>query len=79
MSPPSSFTPAPASVRSVPKKQEHQVTTAPTPVPVSETVVSNTNARENGNLEAEGLQFIILLFDLLSVSYFVRLHSMIVL
>ncbi|BBH10008.1 Nuclear transport factor 2 family protein with RNA binding domain, RRM-RBD-RNP motifs [Prunus dulcis] len=46
-------TPAPASVRSVPKKQEQQVTAAPTSVPVSETVVSSTNARENGNLEAE--------------------------
>ncbi|PQQ04962.1 putative G3BP-like protein [Prunus yedoensis var. nudiflora] len=46
-------TPTPASVRSVPKKQEQQVTAAPTSVPVSETVVSSTNARENGNLEAE--------------------------
>lgn len=62
-------TPAPASVRSVPKKQEQQVTAAPTSVPVSETVVSSTNARENGNLEAEGMQFIILLFNFISVSY----------
>lgn len=69
-------TPAAASARSVPKKQEQQVTAAPTSVPVSETVVSSTNARENGNLEAEGMQFIIPLFNLFSVSYPpIRLHS----
>ncbi|KAM1137488.1 hypothetical protein FF1_035444 [Malus domestica] len=42
----------PAPVRSVPKKQENQVATAPISAPVSETV-SSTNARENGNLEPE--------------------------
>ncbi|CAN6688520.1 unnamed protein product [Malus baccata var. baccata] len=42
----------PAPVRSVPKKQEHQVTAAPISASVSETV-SSTNARENGNLEPE--------------------------
>ena len=50
--------PAHATVRAIPKSQEQRVTAAPQPAPVSETVVSNTNAKEDGNQpEAEGEQF----------------------
>lgn len=51
-------TPAHASVRTVPKPQEQRVIVAPTSAP-AETVISGTNAKEDGNqLEAEGVQFI---------------------
>lgn len=52
-------TPAHASVRAIPKPQEQRVIAAPQPASVSETVVSSTNAKEDGNQpEAEGVQFI---------------------
>lgn len=51
-------TPAHASLRTVPKPQEQRVIAAPTSAPV-ETIISGTNAKEDGNqLEAEGVQFI---------------------
>ncbi|PRQ25462.1 putative nucleotide-binding alpha-beta plait domain, NTF2-like domain-containing protein [Rosa chinensis] len=50
-------TPAHAAVRAIPKPQEQRVIAAPQPASVSETVVSSTNAKEDGNqpeAEVEG-------------------------
>lgn len=51
--------PAHATVRAISKSQEQRAVAAPHPAPVTETVVSSTNAKEDGNqLEAEGVQFV---------------------